>query len=361
MATEGESDAESAEEAAVEPEESPEVAPSDGETSGASDETERSPEESRAESDERPCEESASGSGAHHVVQRGDTLTHIAEGHGLTVDALQALNPCIDPRRLFVGVRVRLEEAAGREVTYDVQRGDTLSGIAARFQVSVGELRRWNRLRGTLHAGRSLRLWTEVPLSRSESIGRPHRGSLRRPEQLSRHPNYVIRDRERAFGTLETITWITEAFDAVREAHPNAPRVRVHDISDRDGGRMRGHRSHQSGRDADIGYYRRRCQGPCPFRRVRPADMDVARQWTLLRHWLANGQVSAIFIDYGLQEVLYEEARRQGATRRQLHRWFQYPRGRFYPLGLIRHFPKHRDHLHVRFVCPETDEACRTR
>jgi hypothetical protein len=157
---------------------------------------------------------------------------------------------------------------------------------------------------------------------------------------------------------METVLWMQDAFDSVREAHPRAPRVRVHDLSDHDGGRLYGHRSHQSGRDVDIAYYHERCNGPCSFRRVRD-DLDVATQWTLLRHWLVRDQVTAIFNDYRIQRPLYEEARRQGATRAQLSRWFQYPRGRTHSLGKIRHFPNHRDHLHVRFVCPETDEECR--
>jgi len=64
-------------------------------------------------------------------------------------------------------------------------------------------------------------------------------------------------------------------------------------------------------------------------------------------------------MDHRLQRVLYEYARSQGVSRRKLNRWFQYPRPPQQRQGVIRHVPRHADHFHVRFVCPETDERCR--
>lgn len=123
---------------------------------------------------------------------------------------------------------------------------------------------------------------------------------------------------------------------------------------------MRGHRSHRSGRDVDITYYQRRCpRTGCPLRNIRQRDMRPALQWTLLHTWLQRGEAQLIFVDYGLQPALYRQARRTGATRRQLSNWFQYPRSRNTPAGVIRHSPNHRDHIHVRFRCPRGDQQCR--
>jgi membrane-bound lytic murein transglycosylase D len=44
---------------------------------------------------------------------------------------------------------VRLEPAELTRITYRVRRGDTLSGIARRYQTTVADLKTWNRLRGT--------------------------------------------------------------------------------------------------------------------------------------------------------------------------------------------------------------------
>jgi len=301
-------------------------------------------------------------SGPTYEVRPGDTLSHVAVRFDMSVEALREMND-LSSDALRVGQELRVGRSDGRNrVDYEVRRGDNLSRIAARHRVDVRDLMRWNRgLRANvLRAGQTIRIWSDVPESVSESVGAPNNGSLEHAERLPPHPGYMIRDRNRAWGTLETVMWIQDAFDAVRAEHSGAPRVRVHDLSNRRGGAMHGHRSHQSGRDADISLYQKRCGGqPCPFRRIRPEHLDARRQWTLLKHWLEEDRIEAVFLDYSLQQPLYEEARRRGASRGQLRRWFQYPRGPRYPLGLVRHFPRHRDHIHVRFVCPDTDERCR--
>jgi len=294
-------------------------------------------------------------------VRAGETLSHIARRAGTSVETLRELNPGLEGDRVRIGEELRLP-SPGPRLEHLVRRGESLGAIAERFRVSVRELRLWNPgLRpGGLQAGTRLVLFSEVPVSHSESVGRPFRGRLLRAERLGPHPGYALRNRSASWGTLETVMWIGEAFDAVLEAHPRSPRVRVHDLSLRRGGRMRGHRSHQSGRDVDISYYQHRCpEQECAFRRITAEELDAERQWALLHAWLSRDRLEAVFIDYSLQAPLYEEARRRGASRRQLHRWFQYPRGETYPLGIVRHFRKHRDHLHARFACPDTDEECR--
>ena len=301
--------------------------------------------------------------GSEYIVRAGDTLSAIAVRFGVTVDDLERWNEGVDPNRIRDGEHIRLRPVRHR-IHYRVRAGDNLSRIARRHRVTLEQIREWNppiRSRQILREGQSLTLFTVVPPSTSVSVGLPYRGRLSRGVRLPRHRGYVIRNRELAYGTLETVRWITEAFDAVRQAHPRAPRARVHDISDRNGGFLSGHRSHQSGRDADISLFLRRGCRPagCPFRRSQPSDIHAAQQWTLLKSWLENDRVEAIFLDYSLQRPLYEEARRQGATREQLHRWFQYPRGRGFPLGVVRHYRKHDDHLHVRFRCHASDPECR--
>jgi murein endopeptidase len=170
----------------------------------------------------------------------------------------------------------------------------------------------------------------------------------------------VIRTPARTYGTEETTRWIVAAFEAVDAKFKHTKVVRVHDISDRNGGRLRDHKSHQNGRDADISYYQDECSSSgCRFDGFRSSELDVARQWTLLEYWLRNGQAEMIFVDYRLQARLYRYAKRRGVPKAQLDRWIQYPRGRYEPEGVIRHFPNHEDHLHVRFVCPYSDLKCR--
>ena len=298
---------------------------------------------------------------AIYRVRRGDTLGRIAQRHGVSMEEVVAANEGLNPDRLRVGQRLRIGPRRYRLV-HRIQSGETLARIARRYDVRVRDVQRWNRSVSAqrLPVGRNLVIFSERRPSFSESVGAPNGGSLTRAERLQPHPAYELRSRRVAWGTLETVTWIREAFDAVRRRHPDAPIVRVHDLSDRDGGRLAGHRSHQSGRDADIAFFQRRCGGqPCTFRRITSGYVLAEPQWTLFEHWLQRDRVEFIFIDYELQAPLYREARRRGATRAQLQRWFQYPRGADVPVGRIRHYPRHADHIHVRFVCPDTDSECR--
>ena len=293
-------------------------------------------------------------------VQAGDTLLGIAARFDTSLDELRAANPGLDPDRIFPGDTLKLS-APRPEVFVEWERGDTLLAASQRYDVNVRDLLRWNPgiSRHGPKPGDRIRVHTRAPVSPSEAIGLPNRGRLEQPVPLPRHVGYVIRDPARSYGTEESVRWIVEAFDRVDAKFP-PKKVRVHDISDRNGGWLRDHKSHQNGRDADISYYQQHCGSKgCPFQPVKATDLDVARQWALLEHWLRHGQAELIFIDYRLQAKLYRHAKKQGASEDQLSRWFQYPRGRHEPKGIVRHYQNHQDHLHVRFVCPYSDEKCR--
>lgn len=297
-----------------------------------------------------------------YVLERGDTLSHVALRHDTTVAELLAINPGLRADRVGAGRRIQVPVPEGTmRIEHVVRSGETLARLAERHRVTVRDLVRWNPgIRRGFRAGRAVVIWSSVPASVSASVGAPNRGQLREAEPLPPHPGYYVRDPSRAFGTLETVLWMQDAVQEVLDRHPRSPRVRVHDVSLREGGFMNGHRSHQSGRDVDISLYQRRCADRlCPMRQMRPEDLDVERTFTLLEHWLKNERLEAVFLDYSLQAPLYEEGRRRGYSRAQLSRWFQYPHGPAYPLGVVRHYPRHRDHAHVRFVCPDTDDDCR--
>jgi len=299
--------------------------------------------------------------GRTYRVQSGDTLSGIALRHDATIAELLASNPGLKADRIYPGQTIDVG-APRPEIVFKLERGDTLLAAADRYDVSARDLARWNTKldQRNPRAGTNVRVYTRVPVSPSEAVGPTNRGRLDNGIRLPPHRGYVVRTPARTYGTEETTRWIVGAFDAVDAKFKHTKVVRIHDISDRNGGKLRDHKSHQNGRDADISYYQDECgSNGCRFEDFRSAEFDVARQWTLLEYWLRNGQVEMIFIDYRLQARLYRYARRKGVTKTQLDRWIQYPRGRYEPNGLIRHYRNHEDHLHVRFVCPYSDLKCR--
>ena len=102
-------------------------------------------------------------------AQPGDTLAKIARAQGVSFSELLRLNPAA-AQHLAVGDVVTLPGGAASNASppiakpaqprfHTVQRGETLSAIADQFGVSVAELKHWNRLRsGRLRAGQRLRL-----------------------------------------------------------------------------------------------------------------------------------------------------------------------------------------------------------
>ena len=300
----------------------------------------------------------------------GDTLGCIAQRYGVPLATIREDNPRVR-RRLEVGVslilrggtdpRARDAQGGSEPRHHRVAPGENLTRIARRYHTTLAALRTANpdldpdriRIGMQLVVGRG---------ARSESVGVAWCGHIAGAEQLGDHPAYVLRNPARSWATVLTIRRLRRGFDVVHRRHPDAPRVRVHDLSLPGGGAIDDHRSHQSGRDVDVTYYRRTgCsrRSGCPLERIDPAQLDVRRQWTLFRAWLTRGDAEAIYVDYGLQRALYREARRRGATRAQLRRWFQHPRGRRSREGIIRHFPNHRDHFHVRFACARGERRCR--
>lgn len=93
---------------------------------------------------------SASADGIRHTVVAGDTLSGIAYLYGVTVDVITEVNGIADPNVIFPGEELEIpglghqETASGR--TYTVQPGDTLSGIASQHGVSVADLQAANGL-----------------------------------------------------------------------------------------------------------------------------------------------------------------------------------------------------------------------
>jgi len=183
------------------------------------------------------------------------------------------------------------------------------------------------------------------------SIGTPDAGLLLNPMRFPEGPFWTVRNPGETWGTDETIDCVVTAIEAVEARYPGSPRVVVGDISDPSGGRLNRHRSHQTGRDADIGFYYRRGEVDS-FLTARKKDLDLPRTWGLVRALVTETDVDRIFVDRSLIAVLYAQAVAEGEDRGWLNDVF----GRSGGKGIIQHERRHKDHLHVRFYNPRAQE-----
>lgn len=107
-----------------------------------------------------------------HVAKSGDSLWSVARRYGVTVPALAAANGLNSKSQLTAGARLEIpgrssggssRSGEATRMTYHVKRGDTLSEIADRFNVSVRQLSTWNGLRQStpLQTGQRLVVYTD--------------------------------------------------------------------------------------------------------------------------------------------------------------------------------------------------------
>jgi membrane-bound lytic murein transglycosylase D len=85
-----------------------------------------------------------------HTVEQGETLSDIARHYHVTVAGIESANHLEAHAIVPAGFMLNVPAAppAVRLVHYRVVRGDTLEGIAERFDVSVAQLKRWNNIHG---------------------------------------------------------------------------------------------------------------------------------------------------------------------------------------------------------------------
>lgn len=189
------------------------------------------------------------------------------------------------------------------------------------------------------------------------SIGSPNGGALVNGIPMPRGPYWDIVNAAETYGTQETIDSIITAIEKVHEAYPEGTsKIYIGDISDNDGGRLNRHVSHQSGRDVDLSFYYSCGQGEW-WTRGSGGNLDLARNWALVRALLVHTDVELILVDRSIQLHLYDYALSIGEDRQWLNTVFQHPNGQGYTP--IRHARNHATHYHVRFYNPVAQELGR--
>jgi murein endopeptidase len=259
-----------------------------------------------------------------------------------------------------------------------VATGDTLSHIATKHKVSVETIQAFNELNKTvIYPGQEIRIPASSSTAQAlslkaeepsvilgQSIGRPNRGHLRRATRLKQRPGYFIRRPHRSFGAAHTVSHIEDVLAQQRRTFPKLHALAVGDLSAKRGGKITMHSSHQSGRDIDLGFYfKKRPKGyPENFVVVTAKNMHFDANWQLLSALVDLAKedtgVDRIFMSYSSQRMFYKLARKRKISRKTLRKMFQYPAGKGALQGIIRHEPGHNEHIHVRFKCPPKDKRC---
>ena len=301
-----------------------------------------------------------------YKVQKGDSLSEIAEQFGVSVKQLKGWNrrATRDARHLSVGTTLRIYAnmpvRSKRRNYYVVKKGDSLKRIAAELNTTVDALRRLNGLKGSLiRPGQKLAFLVPGPDKKSESVGRPSSGRLVNGEQLPKGPGYTSGRRTSIYATNETVTMLIKCIGMFRKKHPSGPLVIVGNLSQKGGGKFGPHASHQSGRDVDLGYiHKKKFQPVSTLQRTSAETIDAKRTWDLLQCFLDTRKVKYIFMARSLQKVLYDHLKARKFSKRFLKKTFQYPLKKGGG-AVIQHSKGHRDHFHLRFVCPTGDRRCR--
>ncbi len=126
----------------------------------------------------------------------------------------------------------------------------------------------------------------------------------------------------RLFGHERTIRAIVNVLAAYREAHPQAPRVVIGDISFRHGGTMDQHVSHQNGLDVDVYYPRLDKHLTAP---ISTRQIDRRLSQDLLDRFVAAG-AKMVFVGFST--------------------------GLHGPRDVVVPYANHENHMHVRFRSP---------
>jgi len=201
----------------------------------------------------------------------------------------------------------------------------------------------------------------KVDVKGTASIGAPNKGRLQNPVKLHSSRSLKLRERAHGWALPELAKLLQRAAGKVAKHHPRSVLL-VGDLSQKTGGPLVGHNSHQSGRDADVGFYVANSHGqPAAMTRfvafdgqgksaqVSWAQFDDARNWSLVEALLTDKDTTVryIFVSTPLRaRVLAFAAKKKVA------------KDLYAKAETVLMAPKdadvHDDHFHVRIACPES-------
>jgi len=296
-----------------------------------------------------------------HIVLPGDNPSEIAGRYGIRSRDLYRLNPKLKGRENYLrpGKKVRvcpeITPRVREKVIHSVASGESLGSIAVHYGLTPGELEGFQdgklKDRNNLKIGQELIVWRDGGVA--PGFGRKRdrdKGVLKGGMQMPNGSRYVVKNPHNAWGTTHTVRLIQTAITRYRQKVSKSPKIHIGDISRKKGGKFPPHRSHQHGRDVDIGYViKGEKADEIRFVNANKKNLDAKKSWRLIKAFIDSNEVRYVFVDYKLQKLLYEAAKELGESDSTLRELFQYPRGIGRTHGMIRHSRRHVNHFHVRF------------
>jgi LysM repeat protein len=266
----------------------------------------------------------------HHTVQAGETLEHVARMYGCSLDEIERANG-VTTSLVAQGSVVQIPACGTRRVTTKPR--------------VVNDMSDDDRAAAALATIDGAAVVRTVPTTTTR---------IRNEEVLPEGEGYHLRRASRGYGASHVVEHLQAAIAEVRALYPEVHTLAIGDLSAREGGKLGNHLSHQTGLDVDVGFYFKRVPKGYPDSFASASDdLDLEATWALLGAFARTAQldtgVSMIFLDYDVQARLYKWAQSRGTSAEDLEFLFQYPRGRNELAGLVRHWPHHGDHMHVRF------------
>lgn len=166
--------------------------------------------------------------------------------------------------------------------------------------------------------------------------------------------------RESYFGSAELIYLLAEMGKYSQKMVGNYV-LPVGDLSLKNGGKLGRHESHQSGVDADVGFYLRdvKLQGGL-FSALKAkkeegpaASWMMEDQWKLFKFVVSTKYVDRIFIHPLLKKALCEFAIKEGEIKPNQNEGLAYE-----TLRRLRPEKNHYDHFHIRVKCSTVQKRC---
>jgi len=166
-------------------------------------------------------------------------------------------------------------------------------------------------------------------------------GKLKAPTQLPNEGfgfSRYLTKKDRSWGTTDLITLIQNVAEVFFKNFPDFGPLAVGDISQREGGDITPHASHQNGLDVDILY----------VKKLKSNSYDPQGNLDLFKMIVASKHVNRIFLSPTMKKNLCKHAKSSGLMEDELT---------LETLHRLRPLEKHTTHFHIRMICPVGSQA----